>query len=200
MSIIFLSLVFFAISTFSQNGDFDVEHIYESDNRDFEDLLDFSKIKFNRFILKGDSLSGKKATLISREIKKGKIIKTDTIFNSLKLPYFISMNKYQFSSLRILTKRSEKKNKLSIKFNNYTLSKKVSVFGENDYEILGLFESNKKYPVFNNEFYIFSLCPPYKTSDGWQRTVPTGIAGGDVMKWYKKFKIKHYFIFSMIIK
>jgi hypothetical protein len=185
--ITFFVLIFFSFSIFSQNGD-------------FEDVLDFSDISFSRFLLKGDSLPGKKAILISREIKKGEIINTDTICSYIKLPYFISINKYKFSSLRVLTKKINKKNKLFIKFNNYTISKKVSVVGKEDYQVLGLFESNYKYPTFNNEFYIFSLCPPYEANDGWVKTVPTGIAGGDVMKWNEKFKIKHYFIFSMIIK
>ena len=113
-------LLLFSIGIQSQNKNFYIKHIYENENRDFQDWLDFSRINFHKFHFIGDSIDGKKGSLILKEIKKGKIVRVDTIFKLKKFPYFIKTNKYKFSTLRLLNTNVKGKNLLLVKFNNYS--------------------------------------------------------------------------------
>jgi hypothetical protein len=163
---------------------------------DLQHILYFEGISHEKFSIKSDSLKGKNYQIIIKEFKEGKLIKTDTVFNSKEDEYF--RIKTDSLSFAVLTKMSDLNYfKIQFQFDGFSSDRKypVSPARKDKFALKSFFGPKSELPVnLNGLNYFLAYMTPYVRKDKSEAYCEVAQSGIDPEKLYDKYKIPHYFL------
>ena len=211
-----LVLIFPAIITFAQT---DSTTIYYRgiDNNELRNICDLSDIQIEKIFCKDTLLRGKVFNVIIKEFKKGKVNYTKNfnitaekqripmVMNGDTLIYEIDYtDKTGFGnstdSLTLTFAGILKKDKFRLKINYPGLSFSQELKGQNNYSLRAVnsCSGNKMKIPINTEYPIVAYTPPFDTGSGIKSYCMLGEE--NVLNWFDKFKVKHYYVIYLEIK
>ena len=198
--LIYLSALFSSL-TFAQN--IKVTSNYGSENKDFQDLISFENIFFNKLNFQSENLKGKSYKIVLDEFRNGKIVKTSVLFDGSESDIFkIDNDKL---SLKFAFKLSDRKLKTFVIGNTASgqgfYSKKFysKLYNdEDDYALKNFFGSREEISLdINKKNAIFAIITPTIHKDGYGSYCD--VAQSDIApeKLGEKFNIPHYFLVTI---
>lgn len=168
--------------------------IYRSEDKLFDDFLDFEGIDFYQVNFSGDDIIKKDYYFVIKEVWKGEITSTDTIINSSKNNYLKMIDSKNFSFRIIVKKIDETKSKFYIKGEGFSTTKIYKTVKSNDYSLRDIGTTLSIQP--NTSFFAFAYILPYEKGD-YKYWCAVETSGKDVESWGKEFELEHYIILEM---
>ena len=211
-----LILILPVIITFSQT---DSTTIYYKgiENKDIRTICDLTDLQIEKIFCKDTLLRGKVFNVIIKEFKKGKVrseknfnIKTEKqhipmVVNGDTLIYEIDFtDKTGFGnstdSLTLTFAGLLKKDKFKLKVEYPGMSVSQELKGQSNYSLRAAnsCSANKIQIPINIEYPILAYTPPFDTGSEVQSYCMLGEE--NVLDWYDKFKVKHYYVIYLEIK
>ena len=214
--IILILILFLPLTAYSQS---DSTTIYYKwiENNDIRNICDIANIQIQKVFCKDNSLQGKVFNLIIKEFKKGRIISSEDLDISARIEeipmvvngdtmiYVIDYtDKTGFGkatdSLTIsFTGMLIKNNfKLKISFPGMSINKELK--GKSHYSLRmanSCSDTKIRVPI-NSEYPILAYTPPFDTGSELKSYCMLGEE--NVLDWYDKFNVKHYYIIYLEIK
>lgn len=150
-------------------------------------------------MIKSDSLRGKNYQVIINEFTQGKLVKTDTVFNSKEDAYF--RIKADSLPLAVLTKMSDLNYfKIQFQFNGFSAERKYPVLPaeREKFTLKSFFGAKPRLPVnLKGSNYIMAYMMPYVRADKSETYCEVAQSGIDPEKLYGTYKIPHYFLVAI---
>lgn len=164
------------------------------DNKEFRDLIQFSEMDYFKVLISAENLKGKNYYILSKEIWKGKLKKTDTVFNSRQHEIFkVAADTLRFT---VLSGKTDAKNiRVRFDFGRFSVVKNYRSTKSNEYSLRNF--GTQLEPSVGNPFYAFACILPNEHEDGSKSWCEVDAAGSDIENWGKKFGIEHYLLFEM---
>lgn len=172
---------------------------YGLDFNDLQNIMYFEGIGLEKFKIKSDSINGKNYQILIKELKNGKIVKIDTVFNSREDEYFrIKEDSLTFT---VITKTYDQNYfKILFQFDGFSSERKYTVLpAERDKFTMKSFFGNKpELPISLKETnYMLTYMMPYVKSDKSTAYCEVAQSGLNPEKLYDKYKIPHYFLIAI---
>lgn len=196
-----LSLLLVSLSllsnTFAQSG-IKMRVEYGSDNPDLMSVLYFENIGLAKMKFSGSDLKDKDFQITIKEFVRGKLTKTEVVFDSKEDAYFkIKSDKFGF---RVLTKRTlENAVRFDFQFDGFSKQKEYKVAaGQKEFALKSFLGSSPELSVpLNTGTYILTYMMPYVKEDGSKQYCE--VAQSDVRPedFGKKYKIPTYFLIDI---
>jgi len=214
--IILLLISILPISIYSQQ---DSTTIYFKSiaDKDIRNICALSKIQIEKIFCKDTSLKGKVFNFIIKEFKKGKIKSTydlEITSEPKKIPFVVNgdsaiyiidyRDKAGFGkktdSLTISFAGILKKKNFEIKIDFPGISISPVLKGNETYSLrqANRCSSNQLRVPIGIEYPVLVYTPPFDTDSAIQSYCM--LTEENVLEWYEKFKIKHYYVIYLIIK
>ena len=168
---------------------------YSSENTEIRDILHFEGIDYYKLKFVGSELMGKDYSLVAKEIWKGELKKTDTLFNTAKNKRMEKLSTDSLSLKVIAKKTFDSKLKMTFIFPEFGFERKFDATTSDDYSLRDIGTHVKIEP--GKKFYALTYILPYE-KDGWKLWCAVDSSGKDVELWGKEFGIEHYIVFEMI--
>jgi uncharacterized membrane protein len=169
MKILLLLLLvsFLLVSNSFAQSDIKMRVGYGADNNDLQSVLYFENIGLGKVSFSGNDLKNKDFQISIKEFVRGKLKKTDVVFDSKEDEYFkIKSDKFGF---RVLTKvTAENTVKFDFQFNGFSKGKEYKVAADQKEFALKSFLGSKpeiSIPL-NANSYILTYMMPYVKKDG----------------------------------
>jgi len=166
---------------------------------DLQHILYFEGISLEKFTIKSDSLNGKNYQVIVKEFMQGKLVKTDTVFNSKEDDYF--RIKADSLSFAVLTKMSDLNYfKIQFQFNGFSSDRKYTVLpAERDkFALKSFFGSKSELPVnLKGSTYFLAYMMPYVRANKSEAYCEVAQSGTNPEKLYDTYKIPHYYLIAI---
>jgi hypothetical protein len=184
-------------SGFAQS-DIKMQTKYGSENIDLFSVLSFEKIGLSKLIFSGEDLKGKDFQISVKQYVKGKLTKTEVVFDSKEDEYFrIKSDKFVF---RVLTKiTAQDTAKFDFQFNGFSKAREYKVgknnrgFAQKDF--LG---SSKEVSIpLNTSTYILTYMMPYVKKDGSTQYCEVAQSGVNPEEFGIKYGIPTYFLIDI---
>ena len=211
-----IALIFQAIVTFSQTESTTI-YYRGIENKDLRTICDLTDIQIEKIFCKDTLLRGKVFNVIIKEFKKGQVrseknfnIKAEKqripmVVNGDTLIYNIDFtDKTGFGnstdSLTLTFAGLLKKDKFKLRIDYPGMSIRHELKGQSNYSLRAAnscSDNNIKIPV-NSEYPILVYTPPFDTGSELQSYCLLGEE--NVLDWYDKFKVKHYYVIYLEIK
>ena len=174
---------------------------YGAKNLELEQVLSFENIGFETLSFESEKIKGKYYNINIKEYKKGKLVKTKSLFEGSGSEYFIIDS--TFTSFKFFTKMENNKLKTSIIASRFSSQQEFFELekGNGEY-VLKDFQGSKKFlnVPLNEEFPILAIITPTKHKDGSGSYCEVAQSEIAPEKFGEKFNIPHYFIITMIFK
>lgn len=211
-----LVLIFPIIVTFSQT---DSTTIYykEIENKDLRTICELTDIQVEKIFCEDTLLRGKVFNVIIKEFKKGKInseknlnisaekrripmvVNGDTLMYTIDFTDKTGFNKSTESvSITFAGILKENKFKLKIEYPGMSFSQELK--GGNNYSLRSAnscSDDKIRIPI-NTEYPVLAYTPPFDMGNGTGSYCMLGEE--NVLDWYEKFKVKHYYVIYLEIK
>lgn len=161
---------------------------------DIHRLANWMGIDHQKATFTSKELKGKNYYIVSKELRDGKIIKTDTLIRSSKdLAYAppISCDVFKFAVMG--GKTGEKTLKAEFIFDRFSVMREYAADATNEYSLRIL---NQQPLEIGKPFYAFANILPYE-NEGYKYYCAVEGSGKDPEKWGSEFGIKHYILFEM---
>lgn len=191
------AIVTFTISGFAQS-DIKMQSKYGSENIDLLSVLRFEEIGLSKLIFSGIDLKGKNYQISVKRFDKGKLTKTEIVFDSKEDEYFrIKSDKFVFRVLTKITARQTAKFDFQFdgfsKAREYKVGKNQQGFAQKDF--LG---SYKEVSIpLNASIYILTLMMPYQKKDGSKQYCEVAQSGVNPEEFGTKYGIPTYFLIDI---
>ncbi len=167
MKILFLLISFLLTSNVLAQSDIKMRVGYGADNPDLQSILYFENIGLGKVSFSGSDLKNKDFQITIKEFVRGKLKKTDIVFDSKEDEYFrIKSDKFAF---RVLTKAtSENTVKFDFQFNGFSKAKEYKVAaGQKEFALKSFLGSKPEISIpLNANTYILTYMMPYVAKDG----------------------------------
>ncbi len=185
-------------SSISAQSDIKMRTEYGSENIDLMSMLYFENIGLDKMIFSGNDLKGKDFQISIKEFVKGKLTKTDVVFDSKEDEYFkIKSDKFTF---RVLTKiTSEHTAKFHFQFNGFSKQKEYKVAANQKEFATKTFlgsQSEMSIPL-NKSTYILTYMMPYLKKDGSKQYCEVAQSGIKPENFGKMYAIPTYFLIDI---
>lgn len=195
--LLLLTLFLLVSNTFAQS-DIKMRSQYGSENIELMSVLRFEEIALDKMTFSGNDLKDKNFQIVIKEFVRGKLTKTDVVFDSTEDDYFkIKSDKFTF---RVLTKTtSENTVKFQFQFNGFRKQKEYKVaanqkeFASKDF--LGG-KPETSIPLKTNT-YILTYMMPYVKKDGSKQYCEVAQSGVNPEDLGKKYAIPVYFLIGI---
>jgi hypothetical protein len=188
-------IVFTASAQDKPKGNISVKAIPYSKNQELTNLMRGLNVHYNTVTFKSEDLKGKIFTVVSKEFKKGKLVKTDTLVRKSLFDFLppIAADSIVFS---VMSRNTEKdKMRITFMFERFEISHDYKVLKTDDYSLRAYCE---RIPVNTGErFYAFAYILPYEDKEGNMYYCAVESSSKDIEKWGQEFGIKHYILFEM---
>lgn len=212
-------LIFIAILPVTIFSQVDSTTIYYKniENYDLRTICELTDIQIEKIYCNDTLLRGKVFNVKIKEFKKGKVVSTDNldvsseeqripmVINGDTIIYIIPMvDKAGFGkstdTLSITFAGLLDKKKLKLKINYPGMSMHKELKGNSNYSLrpANSCSSNKIRVPVEEEYPILAYTPPFDTGSEIQSYCLLGEE--NVLDWYDKFKVKHYYIIYLEIK
>lgn len=188
---------------FSQTAKSDLKMVtkYSSELQETRDLLSFQGLEYMKLKFTGTNLSDKGYRLSVKEIWDGIIVR-DTVVIDSKTSDWEQFRKINDSTLiiRIASKHTaENKLKMTFYFPRFSITKEYDAINSNDYSLRNIADESQLEIATGKKFNLLAYILPYERTDGSKSWCDVGSSGKDIENWGKKFGIKHYLLFEMLI-
>ncbi|NMH27094.1 hypothetical protein [Flavobacterium silvaticum] len=180
-------------SGISQNDKLVMSSKGSFDKKELRDILDFQGMDYYKVSISGEQLKNKNYYIVSKEFWKGKIKKTDTIFDSRQHEVFrIGKDTLAF---RIMSgKTSEKNLRVQFFFERFGINRNFKCTKSDAYSLRDSGTLSKI--NFGKPFYAFACILPTEHKDGSKSWCEVD-ADADMENWGKNLGIEHYLLFEM---
>lgn len=195
-------LLLAAIIAFNVGGlaqsDIKMQNKYGSENVDLLSVLRFEEIGISKLIFSGNDLKGKNFQISVKQYDKGKLTKTDVVFDSREDEYFrIKSDKFV---VRVLTKiTAEETAKFDFQFDGFRKGREYKVgknkFGFAQKDFLG--SRSEAAIQLNKSTYILTFMMPYKKKDGSEQYCEVAQSGVNPEEFGTKYAIPVYFLIDI---
>ncbi len=140
---------------------------YGADNPDLQSVLYFENIGLGKVSFSGDNLKNRDFQISIKEFVRGKLKRTDVVFDSKEDEYFrIKSDKFGF---RVLTKAtSENTVRFDFQFDGFAKGKEYKVArGQREFALKSFLGSKPEIAIpLNANTYILTYMMPYVKKDG----------------------------------
>ena len=169
----------------------------ESD--EMRDLMAFQKIDYESVKIKGAGLAGKNYKITLKEFSNGKLVKSETIFDSSRDNFFrIKSDSLKF---KVLTQVDATNHfNLMLNFGRFSISERYLVppHPPSDYVLKNFLGGKDNMPIqLDADNYIFAYMTPFLHGDGSASYCEVAQSGVNPEKLFDKFKIPHYYLLEM---
>ncbi len=183
--------------TFAQS-DIKMRTEFGSENVDLQSLLYFENIGLEKMTFSGNDLKDKDFKISIKEFVRGKLSKTEVVFDSKEDAYFkIKSDKFIF---RVLTKvTSDNLVKFDFQFNGFSKQKAYKVAINQKEFALKDFRGGKpelSIPL-NTDTYILTYMMPYLKKDGSSRYCEVAQSDVNPEDFGTKYAIPTYFLIAI---
>ena len=214
--IILILIAILPVVLFSQTDSTDI-YFRSIENVDIRNVCDISNIQIQKIFCKDKLLKGKVFNFIIKEFKNGKIVSTynlDVSPKIEKIPMVVAgdtmiyvidyTEKTGFGkntdsiTVSFVGKLTKKKFRMKIDFPGMSFIRNLK--GNENYSLRPAASCSNfkvKVPV-GSEYPIIAYTPPFDTGSGLNSYCLLGEE--NVLDWYKKFKVKHYYVIFIEIK
>lgn len=191
------AVMFLNAGNFAQS-DIKMQNKYGSENIDLLSVLRFEEIGLSKLMFSGDDLKGKNYQISVKRFDKGKLTKTEIVFDSKEDEYFkIKSDKFVF---RVLTKiTAEQMAKFDFQFDGFSKAREYKV-GKNqrDFAQKDFLGSSKEAAIpLNKSTYILTYMMPYKKKDGSEQYCEVAQSGAKPEEFGTKYAIPTYFLIDI---
>lgn len=191
----FLAICFLAAAGYSQTDAF-IEVDRATGPADLQQLMYFEGISLERLKIRSAALKGKNFSILIKEFKNGKLIRTETAFNSNEDEYFrIKSDTLEFSVISKMSDTSEFR--LQFQFPGFSSARKfrVSPRDKDTFALKNFFGPKTQLPIDpKGTNYFLAYMMPYVKPDKSTAYCEVAQAGLDPEKLYDTYKIPHYFL------
>ena len=169
-----------------------------SENIDLQSVLYFEDIDLDKMTFSGNDLKDKDFQISIKEFVRGKLLKTEVVFDSKEDAYFkVKSDKFIF---RVLTKvTSENTAKFQFQFNGFSKQKEYKIAANQKEFALKNFLGNKpelSIPL-NTNTYISTYMMPYVKKDGSSTYCEVAQSGVNPEDLGIKYPIPTYFLIDI---
>lgn len=198
---IFLLIVIFPITVLGQSmssNKIKMETYWGSSNQELQDILNFQDINYLKSNFTSPELKGKNYQIISKEVWGGRIIKVDTLINTMTNQRAPSI-KSDTLSLRITASKT-KDDELKVYFKMPGISSVpiYNALNREDYLFTNI--GSDQEIAIGKSFYPFVYMLPYEDENDLMNYCTVNDSGIDVESWGTDFGLKHYIIFEMLFE
>jgi len=214
--LLLLSFVSLSIIGYAQTDSTTI-YIKGIENDELKIISDLANIQVQKIYCNDTLLRGKVFNFIIKEFKNGIIISNDNlnivakkeqipmVVNGKNIIYNIDYvsqtgfgNSTNSLTITFAGLLSQKKFKLHIKYPGMGISREIK--GDENYllKIANSCSENKIRVPVNVEYPILAYTPPFDT--GTKLNSYCMLGEENVLDWYKKFKVKHYYVIYLEIK
>lgn len=187
------------------------------ENDDIRNICDLTNIQIQKIFCKDRSLQGKVFNVIIKEFKKGRVISNEDLDISAdikKIPMVVNgdtmiyvidytdktgfgkaTDSLTISFTGLLTKNNFK---LKIRFPGMSITKDLKGKSHYSLRMANSCSDNKIRIPINTDYPILAYTPPFDTGSGLNSYCMLGEE--NVLDWYDKFNVKHYYIIYLEIK
>lgn len=195
--LLLLASFLLASNTFAQS-DIKMQVKYGSENVDLQSVLYFEEIGFGKMTFSGTDLKDKDFQISIKEFVRGKLTKTDVVFDSKEDAYFkIKSDKFVF---RVLTKvTSENMAKFEFQFNGFSKQKEYKVAAnQKEFALKSFLGSQPELSVpLKTNTYILTYMMPYVKKDGSTAYCEVAQSGVNPEELGTKYAIPTYFLIDI---
>ena len=179
-------------------SDIKMQNKYGSENIDLLSVLRFEEIGMSKLVFSGSDLKGKDFQISVKQFDKGKLTKTEVVFDSKEDEYFrIKSDKFV---VRILTKITPQQTaKFDFQFDGFRKGREYKVgknhqgFAQKDF--LG---SRQEISIpLNTSTYVLTFMMPYKKKDGSEQYCEVAQSGVNPEEFGTKYAIPTYFLIDI---
>src|SRR5215204_1124425 len=167
MKVLFLLFSLLLVSNTFAQSDIKMRVGYGADNTDLQSVLYFENIGLGKVSFSGNDLKNRDFQISIKEFVRGKLKKTDVVFDSREDEYFkIKSDKFGF---RVLTKVTAESNvKFDFQFNGFSKGKEYRVAaGQKEFALKSFLGSKPELSIpLNTNSYILTYMMPYVEKDG----------------------------------
>jgi len=195
-------LLLAAIITLNAGGfaqsDIKMQNKYGSENIDLLSILRFEEIGMSKLVFSGEDLKGKDFQISVKQFDKGKLTKTEVVFDSKEDEYFrIKSDKFV---VRILTKITPQQTaKFDFQFDGFRKGREYKVGKNNQGFAQKDFLGNRQeisIPL-NTSTYVLTFMMPYKKKDGSEQYCEVAQSGVNPEEFGTKYAIPTYFLIDI---
>ena len=198
---IFLLIVIFPITVLGQSmssNKIKMETYWGSSNQELQDILNFQDINYLKSNFTSPELKGKNYQIISKEVWGGRIIKVDTLINTMTNQRAPSI-KSDTLSLRITaSKTKDDELKVYFKMPGISIVPHFEALNREDYLFTNI--GSDQEIAIGKSFYPFVYMLPYEDENDLMNYCTVNDSGIDVESWGTDFGLKHYIIFEMLFE
>lgn len=171
---------------------------YGAENVDLQSVLYFENIGLGKMMFSGNDLKDKDFQISIKEFVRGKLTKTDVVFDSKEDAYFkIKSDKFIF---RVLTKvTGENTLKFDFQFNGFSKQKEYKVAANHkEFALKSFLGSSPEISMpLNANTYILTYMMPYVKKDGSTAYCEVAQSGVNPEDYGKKYSIPVYFLIDI---
>lgn len=176
---------------------------YGAENTELQEILDFNSTFVEKLIFEGEELKGKFFEINLKEFRKGKLVKTENLFDGSEADFFKIDSTIAFFKTFVLIEDE----KLTIAFRNQKFGSRKSKFkldkikDFNNYVLKDFFGRENKLDIpLNDEFSIFAIITPTIHANGSASYCEVVQSDVKPEELGNHFKIPHYFLITMRLK
>lgn len=176
---------------------------YGSKNEDISSLMTIQNIETEKISFESPELLGKYYEINLREYKKGKLIKSENLFDLALAEHLIIQT--GFTSFKFFSKIEGDKMTLFVESESM-MSSRSKVYklkrGKGRSYLLKDFIGNEEFTnvSLNEEFPILAIITPIEKGNGVSSYCEVSQSDVSPDKYWEKFEIPHYFVISMKFK
>ena len=171
---------------------------YGADNIDLQSVLFFENIGLAKVSFSGIDLKNKDFQISIKEFVRGKLKKTDVVFDSKEDEYFkIKSDKFAF---RVLTKvTSENTVKFDFQFNGFSKGKEYKLTaGQKEFALKSFLGSKPEISIpLHTNSYILTYMMPYVEKDGSKQYCDVVQSGVNPEELGMKYAIPTYYLIDI---
>lgn len=163
-------------------------------SNDIYNLARWQNIEYHKVMFTGSEIKGRSYYIVSKDICKGVIRKTDTLYKSGNNHFFTSVEKDTLSFSIMGGKTTQKALKFEINFDGLSIMHEYPATISEEYNLRVLDRQN---PIETGKpFYAFAYILPYE-KDGYKHYCAVESSGKEAEKWGTEFAIEHYVLIEM---
>lgn len=199
--LLLLTSFLLASNVFAQSekqSDIKMRTNFGSENIDLLSVLRFENISLDKMTFSGSDLKDKDFQISVKQFTRGKLAKTDVVFDSKEDAYFkIKSDKFIF---RVLTKVTwENAVKFDFQFDGFSKSKEYKIAaGQKEFAMKDFLGSQREVSIpLNANAYILTYMMPYVKKDGSKQYCEVTQSGMNPEELGKKYAIPTYFLIDI---
>lgn len=170
-----------------------------SRSADLQSILYFEGINMEKFMIRGTELSGRDFQLNVKEFVEGRLVKTDTIFNSHEDAYFrLKADSLPFRAISKITESGVFK--IRFQFNGFAVNREyqLSATEKNKFTLKDFLSQKKEMSIdFAKGNYLLAFMPPYIRPNKSEAYCEVAQSGTDPEKLFDKYGLRHYYLFEI---